>query len=171
MKILNNILFGVLFLAVVGCSDDNPVNTGNGNNNDGSEGTNYNPALSFEFKGMTYTMSSSDNTAGGKLYIFAMDQNGNPLLDFAVPVEDGKTASNIPFDYVDASGKAKGIFYVDGDQWGLKGSGISVTKYSDNRVSGNFSGKAYKLDNSGSTTQVVDSAQLTNGVFTDLEIK
>ena len=171
MKTLHSFFFGFLLVLFAGCTDDAPVTTtNNGGNNDGGE-NNDSPALSFDFKGTTYTMSSSDNTAGKKIFIFALDQNGNLLVDFSFPVEEGNTASDIPFDYVDSPGTAKGIFYIDGDQWGLKGTGISVTKYSDNRVSGSFSGKAYKLDNSGSTTQVTDSAQLTNGVFTDLELK
>lgn len=158
------LLCSVLFF--YSCSETstpNPNNTGNDNT--------YNPQLSFNFKGTTYTAASTTNNLGGKIYILGLDNQGNILIDLDVPVKDGETASGKEFKIENEDGYGNCIFYMNSDQWTIEGGILNVTKNENQRISGSFSGKAYRMDYSQTPPAKVEESNLSNGVFKDLLVE
>ena len=162
MMKLNTLFYATLFLLLFACSDnENPAPGGGGN-------VNYNPKLSFTFEGTTYTAASSANTLGGKIYVLGLDEQGNLLIDLDIPVAMDETANGKAFKIENEDGFGNCIFYIDSEQWTIEGGILNVTKNENNRISGSFSGKAYRMDYSQSPPAKVEESALSNGVFQDL---
>ncbi len=142
------------------------------NSSIGEEGTNnYEPSFSFSFNGSTYTAESSTNTYGSKAYLLGLDSKSNLLIDLDLPVKKDEIASNKAFKIENQDGYGNCVFYINGDQWTIEGGSLNITANKNNRISGNFSGKSFKMDYSKSPPEKVDEAELLNGAFKDLEIQ
>ena len=157
----------ILAFAMAGCSSTEAPSPGGS----GSDNTNYSPSLTFSFKGMNYSAASTSNNYGGKVYLLGLDVDGNLLIDIDLPVLKDETCSAKTFKIDNEDGFGNCIFYINNDQWALENGTLNVTKHENNRVSGNFSGDAHKMDYSKTPPVKLESSTLTNGVFTDLEIK
>ena len=155
----------ILGFLIGGCSSsDSPAPNGNG-------GENYTPSLSFTFKGNNYMAASTNNTYGGKVYLLGLDADGNLLIDIDLPVLENETSSGESFRIENEAGFGNCIFYINNDQWTLENGTLDITKHESNRVSGSFSGDAHKMDYGQSPPVKLETSVLTNGKFTDLEIK
>ena len=165
---MKNIFFTtILAFFIAGCSSsETPTPNGNG-----SGGNNYSPSLSFSFKGVNYSAASTSNTYGGKVYLLGLDGDGNLLIDIDLPILKDETCSAKTFKIDNEAGFGNCIFYINNDQWTLENGTLNVTKHENNRVSGSFSGDAHKMDYSQTPPAKIESSTLTNGVFTDLEVK
>ncbi|MBT8326282.1 MAG: hypothetical protein KJP21_01080 [Bacteroidia bacterium] len=165
---MKKILFAtILGFFIGGCSTTETPNP-NGKN---TGGTNYNPTLSFNFKGVSYSASSTSNTYGGKVYLLGLDTDGNLLIDMDLPVQKDETCTAKSFKIENEDSYGNCIFYIDNSQWTLDNGTLDVTKHENNRVSGSFSGEAHKMDYSQSPPAKLESSTEFSGVFTDLEVK
>lgn len=164
MKKLIFLLFAsALFFA---CSDDPTTPNGGGNN------VSYNPVLKLDFNGTTYTASSTTNLYSEKrVFVNGLDKDGNLLIDMDVPVAKDQVASNKTFKIEFDENFAQLILYINNDPYALEGGAMNITKHANNRITGNFSGTAYKMDYNQTPPVKGESATITNGVFTDLEVK
>ena len=146
------------------CSDTestNPV---------GSVEENFTPVLKFDLKGSTYNAASTSNTYGSKLYLLGLDGDGNILIDLDVPVVKDELCENKQFKIENEDGFGNCIVYINNEPWSIENGTISVTKNTNSRVSGTFSGPVFKMDYSQTPPAKLETANLSNGVFTDLKV-
>lgn len=156
------LLTGLLVSGLYSCKDD--ASPSPPNNQD-----TYDAYFRYQLDGSDYESKTFIAEYGSKIYIAGMS-SGTLLVDFALKAQKDQLVSNVPFS-LDASGDlSTGIMYVGSDQWMLGGGTFSITKHEKNRVSGNFSGKAYQIEYAGQDPVVVDSAMVTNGVFNDIPV-
>ncbi|MEY2923496.1 MAG: hypothetical protein RLZZ337_36 [Bacteroidota bacterium] len=159
-------LFFVVLAFLTACSDDPTSPNGGGNN------VTYNSVLKLDFNGTTYTAASSTNIYSEKrIFVNGLDASGNLLMDMDIPVGKDQVASNKAFKIEFDENFAQLILYINNDPYTLEGGVMNITKHANNRVSGTFSGTSYKMDYNQTPPVKGESATITNGVFTDLEVK
>jgi hypothetical protein len=166
MNLLKTLIYVTSLALLFACSgNDNPTP------GVGSANTNYEPQLSFTFEGVTYTAASTTNTLGGKIYVLGLDDQGNLLIDLDIPVAKNETANGKTFKIENEDGFGNCIFYIGSEQWTIEGGILNVTKNENQRISGSFSGKAYRMDYSQSPPAKVEESTLSNGLFKDLLVE
>lgn len=163
-KLLILFMASALFFA---CGKESTDPTSDGGNN-----VKYNPVLKLDFNGKTYSAASTTNLYSLKrVFVNGLDADGNLLIDMDVPVGKDQVASNKAFKIEFDESFAQLILYINNDPYALEGGSMNITKHANNRVSGNFSGTAYKMDYNQTPPVKGESATITNGMFTDLEVK
>ena len=172
-----------ILVSVISCSkpgDDisdpivNPKDTtNNGGGGNTVTGLNINPDFSFYFNGVKVEFSKIQADYGGKTYFFGNHKSGRFALDIAIPMPKGVLASGKVFSVEDDQYTGMGFYMDDIDQkWYFEGGSISVTKNSNNTMSGTFTAKALLLDYTDPNKIIrLDSTTITNGVFNNIKVK
>ncbi|MCB9245598.1 MAG: hypothetical protein H6606_04140 [Flavobacteriales bacterium] len=159
--------------STTGATTGATTSTTSGSTTGGSttSGTNYYPSFELTWNDSVIVATSFLADYGEKIYISGLDKNSNLVIDFALPAKKGQLILDKPFSFEDKLDHAKGIFYIQSDQWAIVDGKVSITKHSNSRIEGTFSGKAYLYDYASGMPQAIDSAIIRNGKFKDIYIK
>jgi len=157
--------------STTGSSTTGVTTTGGSTTSGTTTGVTYNPFFQFELEDTTVKAASFLADYGEKIYVTGLDEHSNLAVDFSFPAKKGQLMLDKPFAYDDLQGHAKGIFYIGSNQWVIQGGTVNITKHSENRISGDFSGPAYLFDYASGKPVAIDSGSVRNGVFRDIFVK
>lgn len=158
-------------------SSGSTTSTSSGTTTSGSTGAgttsggNYSPSFELTWNDTVIKATSFLADYGEKIYVSGLDKNSNLVVDFAFPAKKGQLILDKPFSFEDQLDHTKGIFYIGSDQWAIVHGVANITKHSNNRIEGNFSGKAYLFDYASGSPVAIDSAFVKNGKFKDIYVK
>lgn len=157
--------------STTGSTTSSTTGSTTGNTTGSTTGGNFTEEWSFQIMDTSITATSFLADYGDRVYVSGLDVNQNLVIDFALPAKKGQTYSDRPFSEESRNDVAKGIIYVGTDQWVIVGGTSTVSKNTNNRISGTFEGKAYLYEYTSGSPRLADSTQVKNGVFKDIYVK